>query len=272
MKFSGNKIHPLAVAVMLALVAGCSASDKMTPVATADTAEVTENTDIEETSGEMTSTDQTNGDNQSENTDQTDTSDTSDQVEACFDAMTFFLTSVGPGDGGNLGGLPGADIHCTNLAEAAGSTGKTWRAYLSTTGDDGVDAKDRIGDGPWYNANGVLASENVANLLSGDNNLGKDGSISERGEVINASGDSPNRHDIITGTEADGTASEDSADTTCGNWTSNSNGAAIVGHHDKNGGGANPTSWSSAHKSRSCSLSDFRALGGDGLFYCFAIG
>ena len=182
--------------------------------------------------------------------------------------MTFFLTSVGPGDGANLGGLEGADAHCTALAAAAGSTGKTWRAYLSTTGENGVNAKDRIGTGPWANARGAVVATSVANLIDADaNNMTKTTSISETGAIINGRGDRPNRHDILTGSNGDGTASGD----TCANWTSNDDGSATVGHHDRIGGGADPTHWSTAHSSRGCSQSNLQGSGGDGLFYCFAM-
>ena len=189
--------------------------------------------------------------------------------------MSFFLTSKGPGDGANLGGLEGADAHCTALAEAAGVTGKTWRAYLSTTdrgGSGGVNAKDRIGTGPWHNANGVQVASSVADLHSDNNKLSKENSISEKGKKINGRGDDPNRHDILTGSLMDGTAGSDSVDTNCQNWTTNAeNGSALVGHHDRQGGGTNPTSWNSAHPSRGCSQENLRSTGGDGLFYCFAI-
>lgn len=183
-------------------------------------------------------------------------------------AMTFFLTSAGPGDGANLGGLAGADAHCTSLAAAAGSTGKTWRAYLSTAGANGEHAKDRIGTGPWVNARGTTVATSVANLLDEEaNNLGKATSISESGAIINGRGDSPNRHDILTGSNKDGTASGD----TCSNWTTNERGSsATVGHHDRTGGGQSPTHWSTAHGSRGCSQANLRGSGGDGLFYCFA--
>ena len=184
--------------------------------------------------------------------------------------MSFFLTSAGPGDGANLGGLEGADAHCTMLAEAAGSEGKTWRAYLSTAGDESENARDRIGTGPWYNANGVMVAENVDDLHSDNNKLSKENSISESGDEINGRGDDPNRHDILTGTELDGTASAEGH--TCGNWTSSSSdGSALVGHHDRTGGGANPTSWNNAHPSRGCGQEDLQGTGGDGLYYCFAI-
>jgi len=189
-------------------------------------------------------------------------------IMAQSENMSFFLTSRGPGDGANLGGLDGADAHCAMLAEEAGVTGKTWRAYLSTTEPNGVDARDRIGDGPWYNANGVMVAESVDDLHSDNNKLSKENSISETGEEINGRGDDPNRHDILTGTNMDGTA----GDATCDNWTSNSeDGSALVGHHDRTGGGENPTSWNHAHASRGCSQENLQATGGDGLFYCFAI-
>ncbi len=188
--------------------------------------------------------------------------------------MSFFLTSEGPGDGANLGGLAGADAHCQGLAESAGAGGQTWRAYLSSAAvgsEPVVDARDRIGTGPWSNANGVQVAKNVADLHSDNNNLSKDNSISESGDVINGRGDKPNRHDILSGSNLDGTAYSDDQDHTCRNWTySESDGSAQVGHHDRTGGGANPTSWNSAHGSRGCSQNDLRGTGGDGLFYCFA--
>lgn len=186
--------------------------------------------------------------------------------------ISFFITSRGPGDGANLGGLAGADKHCQTLAAAVGAGDRTWRAYLSTTGDGkSVNARDRIGKGPWYNAKGMLAAQSVADLHSDNNKLSKDVSLSEKGEVINGRGDSPNRHDILTGSNADGTAvTGDPASTTCGNWTSNGAGGANVGHHDRQGGGAAPTSWNAAHSSKGCSQANLQATGGDGLFYCFA--
>ena len=185
--------------------------------------------------------------------------------------MTFFLTSAGPGDGGNLGGLAGADAHCGNLAEAVGVTGREWRAYLSTTGADGINASERIGEGPWINANDVVVAQDVADLLSDSNNLNQETAITETGEIIGGVGDSPNRHDILTGTELNGLASTDlSTDTTCSNLTSNSVGSALVGHHDRMDGGPNPTSWSTAHPSAGCSQDALISTAGDGLFYCFA--
>ena len=183
--------------------------------------------------------------------------------------MSFFITSVGPGDGANLGGLEGADAHCQSLAEAAGSSGKTWRAYLSTQ-EPMVNARDRIGSGPWFNANGVMVAANADELLSDAAALTKGISVTEGRGVVNGRGDRPNMHDILTGTLLDGTAPPAGEDATCGNWTSNSEGAAWVGHHDRTGGGANPTSWSTAHPSRGCSQANLRRTGGNGLFYCFA--
>lgn len=186
--------------------------------------------------------------------------------------MSFFITSAGPGNGANLGGLAGADQHCATLAKAAGSTKKAWRAYLSAdaaAGKPAVNAKDRIGKGPWVNAKGVTVAQSVADLHSDANKLSKENSISEKGEVINGRGDTPNRHDILTGSQLDGTLT---ASSTCGNWTSAAeDGSASVGHHDRQGGGANPTSWNFAHASKGCGQANLRATGGDGLFYCFAI-
>ena len=193
------------------------------------------------------------------------------QVRAQGNTMSFFITSVGSGNGGNLGGLAGADQHCTMLAEKAGVTGKTWHAYLSAAAANGqpaVNAKDRIGSGPWYNAKGVMVASSVADLHSDNNKLSKEHSLTEKGEVNNGRGDDPNKHDIMTGSKMDGTLA--GPDLTCGNWTSGDAGKTTVGHHDRQGGGTNPTSWNFAHESRSCSQADLRATGGDGLFYCFA--
>jgi hypothetical protein len=189
--------------------------------------------------------------------------------------MSFFLTSAGPGDGANLGGLAGADAHCARLAEAAGVRGKTWRAYLSAAAaaaEGAVNARDRIGAGPWHNARGVRVAADLAELHSEASRLGKQGTLTERGDTVTGRGDTPNRHDILTGSLPDGTAFPDSADHTCRNWTSNADGSgsAQVGHHDRQGGGERPTSWNSAHGSRGCSQANLRATGGDGLFYCFA--
>jgi hypothetical protein len=191
--------------------------------------------------------------------------------------MTFFITSVGVGDGANLGGLEGADRHCQTLAAAVGAGMRTWRAYLSTVaagGRPGVNARDRIGDGPWHNARGALVAANVADL-HGDihrdrNNINREFALNERGEMVNGRGDQPNQHDILTGSDSHGrTLLGSAAATTCNNWTSNAAGSAMVGHHDRSGGGN--TSWNAVHLSRSCSQQDLVATGGAGLFYCFAI-
>ena len=187
---------------------------------------------------------------------------------------SFFITSAGPGNGADLGGLAGADRHCQMLAAAVGIGNRTWRAYLSASGSGAqaaVNARDRIGDGPWYNSQGVQIAQNVADLHSDNNNLTKQTQLNEKGEVVNGRGDTPNRHDILTGSELAGTAFSGDADTTCRNWTSSGEGSARVGHHDRTGGGEHPTSWNSAHGSRGCSQENLQSSGGDGLFYCFAI-
>ena len=178
--------------------------------------------------------------------------------------MSFFITSEGLGSGADLGGLEGADAHCQQLAEAAGAGDQTWRAYLST---DEEDARDRIGSGPWHNAEGELIAQDVASLHD-DPNISKETGLSETGETINARGDDPNRHDILTGSNPDGTA----ADQTCENWTSSGEGAAIVGHHDRMGlrDDEASRSWNASHPSRGCSQEALQQSGGDGLFYCFA--
>ena len=189
------------------------------------------------------------------------------------DKMTFFITSSGPGNGAALGGLAGADQHCQMLAKAAGAGKRTWHAYLSASGSGGqaaVNARDRIGKGPWYNAKGVEVAKNVDDLHSASNKLSKENSISEKGQVLNGRGDTPNEHDILTGSQLDGTAFSGDADKTCKNWTSSSEGSAQVGHHDRQGGGDNPTSWNSAHGSKGCSQANLVATGGAGRFYCFA--
>jgi hypothetical protein len=188
--------------------------------------------------------------------------------------MSFFITSEGPGNGANLGGLAGADQHCQKLATAGGAGNRTWHAYLSTTpsgGQPGGNARDRIGKGPWYNAKGVLVAKDVNDLHSDHNNLGKQTSLSETGKVLNGRGDTPNQHDILTGSRLDGTAFPGTDDTTCKNWTSGSEGSAQVGHHDRQGGGTNPTSWNSAHPSKGCSQANLVSTGGAGRFYCFAV-
>ncbi len=173
-----------------------------------------------------------------------------------------------------LGGLAGADRHCAHLAEAAGVRGKEWRAYLSAAaagGQPAVNARDRIGSGPWYNAKGTLIARDLEQLHSEASLAGKETSLNERGERVNGRGDTPNQHDILTGSDPDGTLAVDTLDTTCSNWTSNaSTGRAFVGHHDRNGGGVRPTSWNSAHPSRGCSQANLIATGGNGYFYCFA--
>jgi hypothetical protein len=181
---------------------------------------------------------------------------------------SFFITSQGPGDGANLGGLEGADAHCERLAATVGLDHRVWHAYLSST-DPVVHARDRIGSGPWYNVEGVVVADD-ADHLHGDNNLTKETVLTEAGEQVNGRGDDPNRHDILTGATLEGMALPGEDDTTCADWTSNGEGSALVGHHDRTGGGANPESWNSAHGSRGCSQSDLQGTGGDGLFYCFA--
>lgn len=182
--------------------------------------------------------------------------------------MSFFVTSTGLGKGANLGGLAGADAHCQSLAEAAGSTGKTWHAYLSTKD---ADAKDRIGKGPWVNANGQKIADDVASLHSDANNINKETALDEKGNTINGRGDQPNKHDILTGSKPDGTRI---ADQTCGDWTlDGAEGAAMMGHHDRMGldDSAAAKSWNSSHASRGgCSQEALKGTGGDGLFYCFA--
>jgi hypothetical protein len=187
-------------------------------------------------------------------------------VDAQGNSLSFFITSSNPGKGADLGGLAGADAHCAALAKAAGAGNRQWRAYLSTTGTGSVNAKDRIGAGPWFNAKGVQVAANVADLHADTNKLSKENSLTEKGEVLNGRGDTPNMHDVLTGSNLDGTASTN----TCNNWTSSAEGSANVGHHDRQGGGANPTSWNNAHASKGCSLENLRGTGGDGRFYCFA--
>jgi hypothetical protein len=191
---------------------------------------------------------------------------------------SFFVTSTGIGNGGNLGGLAGADNQCQTLAQASGAGAKTWRAYLSTQAADGkpaINARDRIGAGPWKNAKGVVIAKDVAEL-HGANNLTKQTALSEKGDVINGRGDTPNRHDILTGSQADGTAFAAAEDRTCKNWTSSVQGAAMVGHADRTGLNEEPPakSWNTSHPSRGpdggCSQADLKSTGGDGLLYCFA--
>ena len=185
-------------------------------------------------------------------------------------SMSFFITSAGPGDGANLGGIDGADAHCQELADAAGTGEKTWKAYLSVSGTNIINARDRIGSGPWYNAKGVAIAQNLEDLHSENAKTGKGGSLNEKGGEVNGRGDAPNMHDIITGSTLNGMAIAGNGDTTCSNWTNNGEGSARVGHHDRQGGGENPNSWNSAHGSRGCGQTDLQGTGGNGLFYCFA--
>lgn len=180
--------------------------------------------------------------------------------------MTFFITSVGSGDGANLGGIAGADAHCQALAEAVGAGDQTWRAYLSTADEH---ARDRIGNGPWHSANGALIAESVDALHSDANAISKATALTEAGQTVNGRGDSPNQHDVLTGSNADGTLSDGN---TCADWTSNGDGSAIVGHHDRMGlrDDAPSKSWNASHPSRGCSQEALVGTGGAGLFYCFA--
>jgi hypothetical protein len=198
------------------------------------------------------------------------------QPDQAAHATTFFVTSAGPGNGADLGGLAGADAHCQQLAEAVGEGDHTWRAYLSAQaagGQPAVDARDRIGDGPWENADGVVIAVDVEQL-HGDNQLDKTSALDESGALVNGRGDTPNRHDILTGSQPDGTAFPAGEDRTCGNWTlSGTEGAAMVGHHDRMGlrDDAPSRSWNSSHPSRGgCSQAALQGTGGDGLLYCFA--
>jgi hypothetical protein len=185
--------------------------------------------------------------------------------------LSFFITSAGSGNGANLGGLTGADAICQQRAATVGAGNKTWRAYLSTaaTGNQpATNARDRIGRGPWQNAKGMVVAQNVDDLHSDKNKLGKENSLTEKGMMVNGRGDNPNTHDILTGSDTNGRALQ--GDMTCNNWTSSAAGSARVGHHDKQGGGDNPNSWNSAHASSGCSQANLVSTGGAGLFYCFA--
>jgi hypothetical protein len=181
-------------------------------------------------------------------------------------SMSFFVTSQGPGDGANLGGLSGADAHCQRLAEAAGITGKTWKAYLSTAAEN---ARDRIGNGPWHNAKGEAIASTLEELHSDANKINKETGLTEKGEMVKGRGDEPNMHDILTGSTAEGTVAEGQ---TCSDWTSNGEGSAVVGHHDRIGlrDDAPSKSWNASHPSRGCGKDDLPKSGGNGLFYCFA--
>jgi hypothetical protein len=196
-------------------------------------------------------------------------------VHAQQAGMTFFVTSVGKGDGANLGGLDGADAHCQALAKAAGATKTNWRAYLSTTapgGEAGMNARDRIGKGPWQNAKGEVIATSVDDLHSASNKLTKQTALSEKGEVVSGRGDGVNMHDILTGSDPQGMFSTAGGDTTCGNWTKNGPGSAIVGHHDRVGlkDTRHMKSWNSSHGSADCSQDGLKKTGGAGLLYCFA--
>ena len=187
---------------------------------------------------------------------------------------SFFITSVGVGEGGKLGGLAGADAHCQALAVAEYAGDHTWRAYLSTVASDAqpaVNARDRIGEGPWYNAEGLLIAANISELHSGDNRIDKFKAATESLNPVNGLGDTPNMHDILTGSQLDGTAYSENDARNCNNWTSNDEGNAQVGHHDRMAPGDDISSWNSAHVTRGCSQADLETAGGAGLFYCFAI-
>jgi hypothetical protein len=196
--------------------------------------------------------------------------------------MGFFVTSAGSGKGADLGGLAGADAHCQKLAAAAGAGNRTWRAYLSTpgtfpsptnaTGVASINARDRIGTGPWYNAKGVLIARDVAHLHNG-NNITKQTALDERGNQVRGRGDTPNEHDMLTGSRADGTAFAPQTDTTCKAWTSSTDGSAIVGHHDRIGPLPEnwAASWNFSHQSAGCSQQALVSTGGSGRFYCFAV-
>jgi hypothetical protein len=196
-------------------------------------------------------------------------------VQAQQPDMTFFVTSAGKGNGADLGGLEGADAHCNALAKAAGSKHANWRAYLTTTlpgGDAGVNARDRIGKGPWRNARGVVVAKNLEDLHSEHANINKQTALTEKGEMVSGRGDAVNMHDILTGSDPAGNYSTAGGDTTCGNWTKSGDGSAIVGHHDRAGlkDTRHQKSWNSSHGSRGCSQDNLKASGGAGLFYCFA--
>jgi hypothetical protein len=190
-------------------------------------------------------------------------------------SMTFFVTSTGSGKGGDLGGLEGADARCAALAKAAGAKATNWRAYLSTTlpgGDQGVDARSRIGNGPWQNAKGVVVAKSVDDLHSSHNNINKQTALTEKGEIVKGRGDTPNQHDMLTGSDPEGRFSTAGGDTTCGNWTKSGEGSAILGHSDLQGlkDTRHMKSWNSSHGSRGCSQENLVSTGGAGLFYCFA--
>ncbi len=190
--------------------------------------------------------------------------------------MSFFVTSANPGKGGDLGGMDGADKYCQTLATSAGAGSRTWRAYLSNSamsGASSVNARDRIGSGPWRNAKGERIAYSVDDLHSGGNNLNKQTALSEKGEVIMGRGDAVNMHDILTGSTPDGRAIVSDKDTTCGNWTQSTGGSAMLGHHDRQGltDTVEAKSWNASHPSRACDMASLKATGGAGLMYCFAL-
>jgi hypothetical protein len=200
-------------------------------------------------------------------------------LQAQQSKMTFFVTSVGSGKGADLGGLKGADQHCQSLAKAVGADGHTWHAYMSTTGAGSVNARDRIGKGPWQNAKGVVIAKNVDDLHSKDNNLNKETALNEKGDKVNGRGDTPNMHDMLTGSSPEGRAIAGDQDTTCKNWTTSGEGSAMLGHHDRQGLRDDDASksWNSSHPSRAskdgapgCSQPALQGTGGNGLYYCFA--
>ena len=201
---------------------------------------------------------------------------TATQQGASSSGMTFFVTSVGSGKGADLGGLDGADRICRDLAATAGAGGRTWHAYLSNSavgGAQAVNARDRIGRGPWQNAKGAIIAASVAELHSANNNLNKQTALTEKGDLVPGRGDSVNKHDILTGSSPEGRAVSGDTDTTCRNWTAGGEGAAIVGHHDRQGLRPDEPSrsWNSSHPSRGCSQENLRSSGGAGYFYCFAV-
>jgi hypothetical protein len=211
-------------------------------------------------------------------------------LQAQQTTMSFFVTSVGLGKGGDLGGLAGADRHCQSLAQAAGAGSKTWRAYLSTQGKDPVNAKDRIGNGPWFNAKGVEIASSLSDLHSENNKISKETALDENSHAVKGHDDTPNEHDMLTGTQHDGTAVPGNDDTTCSNWTRGTagppipsrigcaisrwwwlcRGGAVVGHHDLTGNPEGPNFWNYSHKTPGCALANLQRSGGAGLFYCFA--
>jgi hypothetical protein len=199
-------------------------------------------------------------------------------AEAQNTSMSFFVTSEGSGNGANLGGLAGADAHCQKLGAAAGAGNRTWHAYLSTSAADdkpAVNARDRIGNGPWRNAKGMKIADNVADLHSDRVNINKETALDEKGNTVNAGGDKPNKHDILTGSRLDGTGYPAGDDMTCRNWTAGNSttlpGKAQLGHHDRMSFSVPGSPWNSAHASRGCGQEDLRSSGGDGLLYCFAV-